>query len=434
MMLAYERALARMAPLVDDKTGIVARAEVLRISENDPAIFLAHAEPADTTALSGLRAANRGAACSISRQRAVLRACGECVERYCASFIDLRRLRLATPNQLRSEGARWVHPCELYPFSPAQYDQPGFPYQAVSNDTGIRWSQATVLGSDEKVWVPASCVFVPYLFDSAVEPFTHMPISTGLAAHGSVAAAIAKGVLEILERDALMIAWQSSLAMPRIDVDSCRGVSPEVARLLAAGEHGPARWFLNCLTLDMDVPVICAALIDAGTPPKTSFGIAAEADPERALVLALEEALLTRVLLNRMVEVDTASQVTPLELATLRGHLLAHAKSAELRQALRFLTDEGPLVDFTAIKPRAASPEPAALLEGSGLEALWVDVTTPDVADLDLHVVRVLVPGAQPLDNDHRHRYLGGKRLSQVPRKLGYALPADWNENPHPFP
>ena len=47
----------------------------------------------------------------------------------------------------------------------------------------------------EPTLIPASCVYVPYMFDSAVEPFTHVSISTGLAAGRDVDQCIAKGML-----------------------------------------------------------------------------------------------------------------------------------------------------------------------------------------------------------------------------------------------
>ena len=275
------------------------------------------------------------------------------------------------------------------------------------------------------------------LFNVAVEPFTHMPISTGLAAGTSVESCTRKGILEIIERDALMIVWYSRLSVPRIDPQSCWGLSPETDALLSVAKEGGATWYINLLTLDIDVPVVSAALINPGSPPLTSFGISADPDPARALLLALEEASLTRMLLNRSQEILANQNYVHDRLVTLHDHLMAHATSGTLRQSLRFLTDTGAWSRFEDIQKRwSGGTSLGQKLSAVGLEAIWVDVTTPDVRDFGFHVLRTVIPGMQPLDNDHRYRYLGGRRLTSVPTGLGYpqlrreALNCD----PHPFP
>ena len=276
------------------------------------------------------------------------------------------------------------------------------------------------------------------MFDHAVEPFTHMSISTGLAAGRDVEQCIAKGILEILERDALMIAWHGELAMPRLDPTSCLGRSPLIDDLLAAGLRGSSEWFLNVLTLDVDVTIISAALIDPGSPPRTSFGISADPDPERALLHALEEATLTRILVNRMDEAREERECDPAEVRTLHDHLIAHATSSRLRERLGFLTG-APEITFGDLLARAeagGAPSVEKRVAAAGLDAFWVDVTTEDVAEFGFHVVRTVMPGLQPLDNDHRYRYVGGSRPFTVPRALGFGSPteATINPDPHPFP
>jgi ribosomal protein S12 methylthiotransferase accessory factor len=431
----HAEALSAFAGLVDPKTGIIRSVELLKLTEDDPEVFVAHAVGCDTVPLAGIEAANRGAACSTSAERAVVRACGESVERYCSALFDVRELSLATEDDLEASGRRLVRVRDVYAFAGWQHEQPGFPYEQPQGRV-LRWVLGTAEPSGEEVWLPASCVYVPYLFDRAVEPFTHMPISTGLAAGRTLEACIDKGILEILERDALMLTWHARIPAPRIDPESCFGLSEEVDRLLRSVDTVGGRWHLNLLTLDVPVPVISAAMIDPGDLPRTSFGIAADLDPGRALLLALEEAALTRVLVNRTEEV-LASEAHPHDrLSTLRDHMLAHATSPQLREGLRFLTDEGPLVGMGELAD-ALGPAVSLVdrLAGAGLEPVWTEVTTPDVAVFGFRVARTVVAGAQPLDNDHRHRYLGGKRLATVPGRFGYEVtPETVNPDPHPFP
>jgi len=432
-------AFASLSTLVDPKVGIIQSVELLHVSERDPEVFLAYSEPCDTLPLTGLRAANRGAACSPIRERAVIRACGESVERYCSAFLRMEELPVATASALAAANRRFIPTGEVYPFAEAQYSEPGFPYRPVRAETPIRWTRGTSTATGEQVWVPASCVYVPYLFDVAVEPFTHMPISTGLAAGPSPDFCVRKGVLEILERDALMVAWHNRLSLPRLDPKSCAGLSPAIDQLLRAGAPGASQWYLTVLTLDVDVPIIGAALIDEADPPLTSFGISADPDPARAILLALEEAALTRVLVNRSPEMADPSALAARPLATLRDHLLAHASSPRLRESLRFLTDDGPQITFEDLARRARSESQVGLLPrlwDAGFDPVWVDVTTDDVRECGISVVRTIIAGAQPLDSDHRYRHVGGRRLFSVPVALGRPAPTvdTLNPDPHPFP
>ena len=436
MNLETQETLSRFAVLVDPKVGIIRSVDIVKLNENDPSVYLAYAEPCDTMPLAGIAAANRGAACAYDVDRAILRACGECVERYCSAFFDFDTLRLASQSQLESERRASVSTGEIYPFAEWQYASAGFPYERVTPDTQVRWIRGQSMQGNE-VWIPASCVYVPYLFESGVEPFTHMPISTGLAAGSSVESCIDKGICEIIERDALMIIWYARIPVPRIDPMSCYGISAEIDGLLSSIRTAGTSWLLNCLTLDVDIPVISAALIDEGSPPLTSFGIAANMDPARALQNALEEAVMTRLLVNRCGELLDPSANGHREFRTLRDHLLGHAGSSELRTRMQFLTSDGPLIDFNDLVARFDSTTTCyQKCQAAGLEPVWTDITTPDVSEFGFKVVRTIMAGMQPLDNDHRYRHLGGARLLSVPQKLGYPVRsiAQLNPDPHPFP
>ncbi|ALC19224.1 YcaO-like family protein [Streptomyces pristinaespiralis] len=432
----YSSALMEFGALVDERTGVIRRVELVKVSPNDPDVFMAYAEPCDTSALVGIAAANKGAACSPSRDRAVIRACGESIERYCSAFFRNTERAYASCAELSAAGDSYVPVEELYPFGSSVTDD-GFPYD-LTDGRSISWVQATSTRTGAHAFVPASCVYTPYLFDRRVEPFTHMPISTGLAAQRSTGEAIDKGILEILERDAFMIIWHNRMPVPRINASSCLGLDRLIDRLLAAESPSGPTWHINLLTLDVDVPIISAALIDPGDPPRTSFGMAANADPQRALLLALEEAALTRVLINRSRVQPIAGEPRSHTVRTLRDHLNVHASSQVLRSRLGFLTDDGPQLTFTEVCDRFPGGEISISrsLHRAGLEAFWVDVTTEDVADFGFRVVRSVVPHAQPLDNDHRYRYMGGARVFTVPARLGYRRHqmADLNPDPHPFP
>ena len=79
------------------------------------------------------------------------------------------------------------------------------------------------------------------------------------------------------------------------------------------------------------------------------------------------------------------------------------------------------------------------LLKAAGLEVIVVEITTPDIREIGMRVVRVLIPGMVPLHGVYKFPFLGSKRLAQFPM-LGSSNqgnghgPQDFNKYPHPFP
>jgi len=64
-------------------------------------------------------------------------------------------------------------------------------------------------------------------------------------------------------------------------------------------------------------------------------------------------------------------------------------------------------------------------------------MTTLDVEDLGLKVVRAIIPGFHPLFMGHALRALGGTRLWEVPQKMGWGgISRETGDNPlaHPYP
>jgi ribosomal protein S12 methylthiotransferase accessory factor len=78
------------------------------------------------------------------------------------------------------------------------------------------------------------------------------------------------------------------------------------------------------------------------------------------------------------------------------------------------------------------------VLEPTGASFYATDVTTVDVRDADLRVVRCYSPELQALDVGYRTRFLGGPRLRTRPYELGLIdEPLRFetlNPAPHPFP
>ena len=69
-------------------------------------------------------------------------------------------------------------------------------------------------------------------------------------------------------------------------------------------------------------------------------------------------------------------------------------------------------------------------------EVAVIDLTSPDVFQMGMRVVRVLIPELVSLHGDHRYPFLGSRRIYDVPKMLGFKKNTEGmlNPYPHPFP
>jgi ribosomal protein S12 methylthiotransferase accessory factor len=431
-MTATADALARASRLVSDRVGIIADVVFLETTPEEPAMHWAQSRPSALESLAGRRALNGGNGTSVDSERAAIKAIGESIERYCSAFYDPRAIVAATYDELAPASA--LTPDRFALFSRAQYAQPDFPYAPFTRQTRVGWTSGRCLISGERTYVPASFVYIPYDGVEGEPPLMDL-ISTGLACGPDRASALLKALTEVVERDAYSITWQRRLPRPHIDLEHID--DPFVERLLDAFRPVQARLSAVLLTLDIPIAVVLMVLTRTDGPPWTVVASGADVSPRRALVLALEEAGLAWIGMNRSAAAASGFVVAPDygNLTTLSRHGLAHAIDARLRESITFLEQPASLVRLGDLPDPATGdaavdlPRAVAAMQPFVSEIAGVDLTTPDVEDCGFAVCRVVVPELQRMDMDHNYPHRGGHRLSDVPvGRNGF------NPYPHPFP
>ncbi len=434
------RLLDVMEYLVDDHVGIIREVEEWPGEAGDPAFFYFYAWACDTSAFCPQRNSREGGGVSADRLSAMAKATGEAVERYCSAIYDRKALPLAA---FDSAPFPCVAPNEFALYRPEQYAEDSFPFVPFQESTPVRWTPAVELISGETCYVPASMVFVPYSYNKDCGELPIMwPISTGLACHMSFSEAAISAICEVIERDAFTITWQAKLAMPQIKLES---LSDRNRNLVARFERiGSSITLLN-LAMDHGVPTILAVL--RGRKPEQPalvFAASAHPDPELAVRKSLEEVAHTR----RQAQYLKATLAPPTcgphynNVVDQDSHLHLYSLHENARLA-DFIFMSSKRLDFGEIESLATG-DPNRDLEvltervrSVSHRVLWADLTTPDVADLGLSVIRAIIPGFHPLVMKHRLRALGGRRLWEVPQKLGHRgiNPASGdNPVPHPYP
>jgi ribosomal protein S12 methylthiotransferase accessory factor len=430
----------RATRFVSDRVGVISEVVFIETTPEEPAVYWARSYPAEFGSLAGRTALNAGNATSIDPNRAIMKAVGETIERYCSAFYDDQEMILGTYEDVSGKA---LVPEDFALFSALQYSRPNFPFTAFTRRTPVRWVSGHSLLDDCAKWVPASFVYIPYNRAPDEPPLKDL-ISTGLACGPTYASALLKALGEAVERDAYMIVWQNRLPRPHIDLESVD--DPLIRRFVRVLQRLAIRFHAVLLTLDIPIPVILVVMTRFDGPPWTIVASGADLSPRHALLLALEEACLALIGMGRFVAVtrDYRPAADYSDVTTLTRHGLAHAVDPRLRSSIAFLTQPTEVVRLEDLRDVATGNPVVDLkrmldeIRPFVTDVVGVDVTTPDVDEVGFKVVRVIVPDLQPMDINHRYRHLGGRRLYEIPRKLGLvSRPRDesqLNAEPHPFP
>lgn len=419
--------------LVDPRTGIVREVKELFVDDDEPGFVHYLSFASDTAAFGFLPNFGNNGGVGANARSAIAKALGEAVERYCSALFRYDDLEWATYAELAASA---THPETFALYSPAQHDVPGFPWQPFTADCRVAWVPGRSLVTGADLMVPAAFTYVPYHFqrDRGDTPITQ-PISTGLACGGSFEDAALSALCEVVERDAFTLTWQALQRHPRIDdTDLPADLADLVHRYQAVG--------LVVHLVDMTSDVGCATVLSvaegfAETSPAIAVAAATHPDPAVAARKSLEELAHTRKYAAQVMD-----YLPPVPVDVERGHPGVDGQRAHLRfycpqgakDAASFLWADERCVRLEDVRRTGGDLRSlVAAVAAIGEDVVVVDLTSADVADLGLRVVRVVVPGFHPLQMGHANRCLGGRRLPEALLAAGREPDRD-NPYPHPFP
>jgi ribosomal protein S12 methylthiotransferase accessory factor len=426
--------------LIDLRSGIIRVAEPSQpLLPGTPAAYqLYFADVANTRWLGGGWQADRvatGAAFwngEVARKAAI----GEALERYCGNFVPAHLLRRASYNQLRRRGENALDPAELMLYSPQQYAERGFPFVLFSRDLEVLWVRGEQIPEGTSAWLPASLVYLNYYGTTGIgkkEPPTNHILYSGIACGE-----------ELIERDATMIWWLSGSPMPGIGLDNALLKS---ALVTPPGDQTELNYYLMYIKTPFEIPVVLALVEDPAQKVLIS-GVACRADPTRAALKALAEAIHMRRycygFLDSEGDIWKAIRLGVLDERGFKPYRADRAYLDDFRPDFHDVIDLGTQAQYY-LDPRTHGyldriKKPAEYvgledlprvtntdlrqtylkkLTAKGFRAYSIDITTPDVKQTGLCVVRVIVPGLYP-NGPAAFPFLGGRRLYEEPAALGW--------------
>jgi ribosomal protein S12 methylthiotransferase accessory factor len=316
--------------------------------------------------------------------------------------------------------------------SPAELRRPGCPVAAADPDARIRWVESVELTGGGPRYVPlAMSHMLPP--ESPGEMFW-LPISTGCAIHRTPVTAVLSGLYEVVERDALALAWLRRLALPPLDP----AVFPaRLTEILAWYRDRRVAVHLFDATTDVPIPTVYCVM-SAPHDPRVAQNVACASgfDPGEAATKAVLEAGAVRAALNERI-------TTPRRYRDFREPIegAVYMCRPSRRRAFGFLLDGADRRPPSRPAGRAfATPEQELghvlrLFRTRGMAVYAVDLTPREVESIGYAVARVIIPALQPMSLLPLAQYRAHARLrDDHPAATGPQRIRELNPWPQPMP
>ncbi|HYI96475.1 MAG TPA: YcaO-like family protein [Bryobacteraceae bacterium] len=348
----------------------------------------------------------------------------EAAERYSAVFQGHEPRVCATYDEI-SEFA--IYPAELLQFSEQQYENRyawnhgewGFPYVPPRYDPRqqLEWTAVSSITKRTENYLPTQ-----YCYSASAPadtPLYCVPDSNGCAAGQTLQDAVARGFLELVERDAIAIWWYNRIRRPAVHTDYLD--DPEIVSVWGEIKKRRNVEMLD-LTTDLGIFVFGAVACDAAGSDIT-LGFGAHFDPKLAARRAARE------LAQVSAECDELPSGTPqrgsLEYAFARWREQARISSEPHLVPIRISSNER-RVNY--LDPGVSVFKQCVhTCKQHALDLLALNLTRPEIG---LPVARVVCPELRS-----PWRRLAPGRLYNLPVKLGW-IPsprAEHEMNPSPY-
>jgi ribosomal protein S12 methylthiotransferase accessory factor len=339
-----------------------------------------------------LESAGGGAGFTIEEAGAA--ALAEALERYAAATAGLTLLE---PEQVPA-GHDVLGFDQLTLHSPQQRRHRGVPWAAADHRREVTPMQP--LDGGETRWVPAALVGLRGELGG-------LATSSGLAADFSLRAATLRAAQELVERDALMATWLHEVPGREVEV-----VVPDRLALPPGAE---LRSFDLTPAYSPHPVCLAAASIPLLGRPRIGVGVACRSTWDAATTKATLEALQSVVFAGEhLARHPELWGLEPDGCRTFEHHAVYYTANPDRWESLPLLADTGTGADPPAGESTRPGEELADLvstLAGRGIDLLHRELSTVDLRQIGLRVVRVISPQLIP-----GHRASGADEVAQHSR------------------
>lgn len=428
--------LIKSNKIISSEIGIISHTIRLPRMFSDPRLVNFGIWPCDTLQLGAEKFEGRSGACNEEWDMAVMATIGETIERYTPIF---------SPNDGISSSykdldKRAVHPSEYALFHEKQhrvFEERRYNVAPFTDDLPVTWVPTTDLTDSGITYCPAQFLYMPFTKDRR---FITAGNSTGLAAHTNYHKAILNALYECIERDSFVITWHNNIVPPKIKL------TKEIKEYLHNRFPPHYQWHLFDITYDLGVPTvfgICMGESDFGK--FVAVGSAARGTVAEATQKVIQEIGQTapyfRWLLGERKEWTPPENFN--DILTFADHSIYYLKRLDQWGVFDKWVNqpENKVIDFKEAGADTRTDvekikDMLQMFKSKGYNVLLRDLTTVDIRQLGFYSIKVYIPQLIQMAGGYPFYFLGGKRMYEVPERMGYPrLDFDsLNKFPHPFP
>jgi thiazole/oxazole-forming peptide maturase SagD family component len=379
----------------------------------------------------------------LTSEESEISAVGEGLERYAAVKYSLEATTIsASENSLvmsDNEASQFpvVSSDQWLKYTANQFLQPGFPLQPLDKGSIIKWYKARRLSDDAEHLVPGPLSVFAYR--RAKEEERHYPTtSTGLALGLSRPQAILSGLLEVIERDAIALAWTYRRPVSQVG-DTCimfQNVKAELGlaedltvQVFDISTESSASVFMAFIEFKVDgkeyLCVGSAARLSARPAMRKALLEAAQGIP---YVQWLREKFQS-VIHNRFSDVDSFEKS-----AVFYSLYPSHKQNIKERWG-NFLNVRDTVTlgsQETKLNIDESLEHLQAELAMHGHVVYYIDCAEEKLTKKSVFVTKVLVPSMYSLEGNYRLRILNDERANML--ALAEGVEYEYCEFPHPLP
>lgn len=372
-----------------------------------------------------------------SQEIAITKCVCEAVERYCNHAFFKNSVTFKGPYENIKN--KMLDPKEVVAFSKNQKESGKFDKFIINNKSEFSWVEGLSLTRNKEIYFPSQLVYLSYPLILS-EPVIYPGISTGTAGGSCLSGALVRGICEIVERDAFMIFYLNKLKAKKLNLNSIK--DSRIKTILDTMSRYRMELYTFDITTDVKIPTCLSVVLDrSGIGKALALGLKSDLDQLDAVVGSIEETFNSRTWLRSEYE-SSKKRVTTSDLykkSDIRNRGLLWYPTEVISNLDFLIKSPYSSTIVTSIEPERTSGQQLKYILGLfnklGYEILYKDITIPIFKEKNLFVVKTIIPKMQPFYLNENTKLLGGDRLYQVPKKLGFTqkIETKLNTFPHPF-
>ena len=360
---------------------------------------------------------------NFDENKAIMGAIGESLERYCGAVCQFDILPFS---KLSKE--KVINYDEFSLFSNRQYDDPDFLWLKPDSKKQY-FGKVHSLYNNKEFYVPQELIGLGSRNENATIPST----STGIAAHSNKIETIFSALLELLERDALTTYWLNSLGGREITLDE--KYTKEVKE---------KKGQVFCFDISQDwnpfaVVIVCGYLLE-NNKKRISMGVACRENYKKAIEKAYLEWIQGCIFTGYYTEFHQGINLEKIsDINSFDLHAIYYTLFPEKWNDVPIVKNRAPY-KFNEINHDLENSETShklsfllKKLQKEKIRLFYKELTTVDVKDVGVSVVRVLSPELSLIHGDENIPFLGGRTKDIEWRYKGLKKGVFPNVYPHPL-